>query len=167
MSHALSLRAHRGLRRSLPLIFALLLSGLSACGPSVRWHFDPRSAESQVRREPALRMVYFRNWYSVECTRFEDDVLRDAAVVEALRGVVCVMLSYDFDRPLAEEWGVTAAPGAALVDTGGRAVSSITGGVSRDEFLRWLESALQIGRAALEPPAATPVAPPPPPDRVP
>ncbi|MBK8915674.1 MAG: hypothetical protein IPM64_13955 [Phycisphaerales bacterium] len=167
MSHALAPRVPRALQRSIPVVLSLLLTGLGACGPSVRWHFDPRSADAQVRRAPALRMVYFRNWYSVECTRFEDDVLRDADVVAALRDVVCVMLSYDFDRPLADEWGVTSAPGAAVVDTGGRSVSAITGAVTRDEFLRWLDSALRIGRAAMEPPDQTPVAPPPPPDRVP
>lgn len=142
----------------LPLLLCFGLAALlpcTGCGESVRWYYDRNTAARDDRSEAQPTFVYFRSWYSVDCTRFEDEVLRDPQVVRSTGDLVCVMLSYDFDQPIATQWGVSQAPGIAVIAPTGDVLASHSGPATRDEVLEFLQRARQAwSRGAAAQPAA-------------
>lgn len=77
--------------------------------------YEPVFMES--RRDAKLTLVFLRNWYSVECTEFEEQVLGDPQVIAATRGLYCVKVeeSTPVDRALALAWGIDATPAIVIV----------------------------------------------------
>jgi len=122
----------------------LLAPLLAACRPGVQWRLGPyEDARAQAQAQRQLNFVYFRTWYSVECTRFEEDVLMQPRVVEALRNQVAVPLEYDVDRDIARRWSITQVPAFAIVDPSGKVLASAQGVVSADVLLAAIERAQQ------------------------
>jgi len=120
----------------------VLLVGLGlcvfGCSPGVRWSLGTfEDARTQAAAKQRLLLVYFRNWYSVECTRFEEEVLKHPSILAATADLVCVPLehSYSADASLARSWGLDGAPAVAIVDPTGSACEAISGPVSVQELL--------------------------------
>jgi hypothetical protein len=112
------------------------------CSPGINWRFDTYErvhGEAQVANQ--LTFVYFRNWYSVECTRFEEDVLKQPAVLEAVRDLRCVPLSFDWDQPLAEEWEISQPPAFAIVDPQGQILADGEGDITLEAMLEAIQQA--------------------------
>jgi len=120
----------------------------------VQWRLGPyEDARAQAQAQQRLNFVYFRTWYSVECTRFEEDVLMQPRVVEALRSLVAVPLEYDVDRDTARRWSITQVPSFAIVDPSGKVLASAQGVVSADVLLAAIDRAQQ---KSVQTPAAPP-----------
>lgn len=124
----------------------LLLAG---CQPGVRWRLGRyEEAWADARQQRRLTFVYFRNWYSVDCTRFEDDVLKQPQVRAALDAFVCVPLEYEVDRALAERWNLSGTPAYAIVAPDGTVLEKGEGSCSAEELLAAIERARERFGAA-------------------
>jgi len=124
------------------MLMGLAGLGTSGCSAGIRWQgyvFDPVYAKS--RAENKLTFVYFRNWYAVECTEFEENVLKQPVVLEATPDLACVKLDFDWDRPLAEKWGVRQAPAFVIVDPAGRVLARGEGDISLEALLDAIDQA--------------------------
>jgi hypothetical protein len=106
------------------------------CSSGIRWHgytFDSVHAES--RQDQKLTLVYFRHWSVIACTEFEDNVLKDPRVLEVSADLYCVPLDFNWDRPLAEEWGITELPGVVILDPEERILARLSGDISVEKLL--------------------------------
>ena len=127
------------------VVLGLLCAFLGGCSPGIRWRgytFDRVHAES--RRDQKLTFVYFRHWALVACTDFEENVLKDPTVLELLQpdGVFyCAVLDFLLDRPLAEEWGIEAAPGVVILDPKGRVLARLSGEISVERLREAIQTA--------------------------
>lgn len=136
---------------------ALLSSG---CARSVKWRLDSFDrVQADSRAQNKLTFVYFRNWYSVECTRFEEGVLKDPSVLDTLAAFNCVPLDFDRDRPLAEAWGVQKPPAFVVVDGASRVLASGKGAMSVASVLDALKRAQEGQSAAPKENNAAPLSP--------
>jgi hypothetical protein len=135
----------------LGLLFALLTCG---CGAEIRWRTEPEFAPvfAESQRDQKLTFVYFRSWYLVQCTEFEDTVLRHAEVVRETRPMNCVKLDFDANSMLARRWGLAEAPAYAVIDPGGQPLSRAYGRITREQLLASLRQAIS-SRAASQPSA--------------
>lgn len=137
------------------IVLAVLWAPLSGCSPGVRWRgysFDPVHAESQ--RDQKLTFVYFRHWAVIACTDFEENVLKNPAVLEALKPtgpLYCAVLDFHWDRPLAEEWGVEAPPGVVILDPEGRVLARLSGETTVEELLESIQKAVDEFTPASQP----------------
>lgn len=122
-------------------VVSLLLSG---CTPGIHWRLGPyQDAYLNARAQNRLTFAYFRNWYSVECTNFEENVLKQPAVLDATADMICVPLEYNIDRSLAQGWGIEKVPAFAIVDPAGMVYESGSGEITLDGLLAMLEQARQ------------------------
>ena len=135
-----------GLRRVLASAALVLVGfiglGTAGCSAGIRWQgyvFDPVYAKS--RAENKLTFVYFRNWYAIECTEFEENVLKQPVVLEATADLACVPLDFDWDRPLADKWGIRQAPAFVIVDPAGRILARREGAISLEALLDAVDQA--------------------------
>lgn len=129
------------------------LLGVAGCSTAVRWElgtFDDAFARSVKQNK--LTFVYFRSWYSVDCTNFEDQVLSHPRVLAALDALVAVPLEYDWDKPLADRWGLTRTPATAIVDRDRQVLAKTNGVVSVQQML----DALSVAAAAQAPAQSAP-----------
>lgn len=129
---------------------ALLALGALGCQEGIAWRgysFDP------VHREAAstgkLTFVYFRNWYLVECTRFEDNVLRSRPVRDATADLDCVVLSFDADHERALQWGLIQPPAVAIVAPDGSPLAAGWGEMSIEKLLAQIYYAKDVYKASL------------------
>ena len=89
-----TLRLRRALSPAALVLAGLVGLGMLGCSAGIRWQgfvFDPVYAKS--REENKLTFVFFSNWYAIECTEFEENVLKqpvvrdlDSAPEPAVRG---------------------------------------------------------------------------------
>ena len=128
----------------LGLLFALLTGG---CGGDIRWRaeheFAPVFAESQ--RDHKLTFVYFRSWYLVQCTEFEDTALRHPEAARETRSMNCVKLDFDANAALTRRWGLAEAPAIAVLDWSGQPLSTAYGPITRERLLETLREAAARG----------------------
>jgi hypothetical protein len=123
-------------RTLLTLSTLLIIAGVAGCSDGVRWRgFDYRSVHNQSKRENKLTFVYLRSAYLVECTRFEENVLRDPAVLNALRDLNCAVIDFGWDSRLAEKWKLERAPAFAIVNPAGELLSGGFGAISAEQLL--------------------------------
>jgi hypothetical protein len=130
-------------------LWGALAAALAGCQPGVRWRLGfVEDALAAGRAEHKLTFVYFRNWYSVECTDFEEHVLQEPRVLAATAGMVCVPLELNVaaDRHLAESWGIKEAPGFAIVDPTGAVLETGSKNITVESLLAAMQRA--SGRAA-------------------
>ena len=121
------------------LSFAVLCTG---CAPGIDWRdFKYEPVREIAQRDQRLMFVYFRHWAAVACTKFEEEVLKDPAILAESRDFCCVPLAFDWDRELAEQFGVREIPGVAIVDPAGRVVTRLQGAISRDDLLKEMRRA--------------------------
>ncbi len=119
--------------------FALACGG---CNQGVHWQLGRyEDALKRGQREKKLTFVYFRSWYSVECTDFEEHVLKDAEVLAETNGMVCVPLDYDWDQPLAGRWGLKKVPAFALVGPDSEVLAKRQAPLSREDLLTDIKAA--------------------------
>lgn len=125
-----------------PVAVSVWLLAATGCQSAVRWEIgtfdDAQKIALQTHR---LTFVYFRSWYLVECTQFEDKVLSNPAVRAALDPLVCVPLDFDWDRPLATRWGLTRSPAIAVVDQDRQALAKAEGDMTVQQVLDALSAA--------------------------
>ena len=114
--------------RFLPVVCLLILGFSSGCASQVQWHgylFEPVHDDARERGLPT--MVYLRSWYLPECARFENEVLTDPTVIAATRGYRNANIDFDWNKALAEGWGVEQSPAVVLLDTSGQVLSILQG----------------------------------------
>ncbi len=127
---------------SVTLLGLLIVLGVSGCQRGVRWKVgSPSAGLTEGERQNKPTFVYFRNWYSVECTEFEEQVLKHPDVLRETDAIVCVPLEYDWDRPLAKEWGLDRVPSYAIIAPDGRMLSRAEAPISVERIIRDLQSA--------------------------
>ncbi|MDX2198170.1 MAG: hypothetical protein SF069_04265 [Phycisphaerae bacterium] len=134
-----------------------MVLGLLACGcqPGVKWDLRPYDdVHARALREKKLTFVYFRNWASVACTEFEDKVLKQPPVLQALEPLVCVPLDLLWDKALAERWGISEIPGCAVVGQDSQLLEKVQGAVSAEQLLSAVQAAKAKGAAAPAAPAS-------------
>ncbi|MCG3127670.1 MAG: hypothetical protein CHACPFDD_02537 [Phycisphaerae bacterium] len=133
----------RDVRSTCRALTALLpLALVSGCSSGVRWRydfFDRVHAES--RAAGRLTLVYFRTWYSVECTRVEDNVFASEQAGAATSKLNCVILNYDVDRSLATAWNIETIPAFVIVDEQSRVLSRQQGEFSLEQLLAAIRQA--------------------------
>lgn len=120
------------------LAFAALLGSLSGCQSAIPWTgyaFEP--VHEQSRREGKLTFVYFRDWASPRCTRFEEEVLSDPEVRPAVSKMNTVAIQWNtlVDRPRASQFGIDDVPGVAIVSPTRTVLESLDGAISKRELL--------------------------------
>lgn len=129
-------------RTVIGLLFTPLLVG---CPPRIQWQMDSYDgAHGPTRQTGQLTFTYFRAWYSRDCTEFEDKVLSDPAVVEAVSNMVCCALDYDWNKSLAEAWSLSRPPAYSITAPDGRVMVAGEGKVSRDALLADIRKAKSI-----------------------
>lgn len=126
----------------------LAAGGVIGCTPGINWRgvqYEPVLASA--RRDQKPMMLYFRNWADLRCTRFEENVLKTPAVLEATKSYYCVALDHYWNRALADGFGVQDPPGIVLVNSRGEALAKLSGEISAAALLAELrrESASQPG----------------------
>ncbi|MFN0134960.1 MAG: hypothetical protein ACKVS9_02460 [Phycisphaerae bacterium] len=128
---------------TLRLLAILGLFSLSTgCAPGIEWRdFKYEPVREVAQRDQRLMLVYFRHWAAVACTKFEDEILKDPAVLTESRNFYCVPLAFDWDRELAEKFGVREIPGVAIVDPTGRVITRLQGTILRDDLLKEMRRA--------------------------
>lgn len=130
---------------------ALLSVALSGCARGVRWNFGTfEDVHAQARVSDKLTFVYFRNWYMVECTEFEEQILKDPEVLAETDKFVCVPLSFDRDQQLAKRWGLAEPPAFVIVTPEGRVLHSADAPITKAE----LHAALRAAQASFSPATA-------------
>jgi len=139
----------------------LVALGLAGCNGGIHWQ-GPSFAEAGAlaRRANKLTFVYFRSWYLVECTDFEEKILKNPEVLAEARGMVCAVLDFDWDRPLAQQWHLKTVPALAIVAPSGELLGEQCAPITREELLRVIRSAKQRFASSTQPAAASPKIPP-------
>jgi hypothetical protein len=100
-----------------------------------------------------LTFVYFRNWYLKECTDFEEQVLKSPDVLAETQDLACVPLYFDYDRKLAESWGLDAPPAYVIVSPDGTILGKGRSPITHDDLLAGIRSAKQAFAAKAAKPA--------------
>lgn len=143
-----------------PMLLVLLgLVGVGAgCAPQMQWRgfaFEPVYTES--RRQSKLTLVFLRNWYSIECTEFEEQVLSDPDVIAAARMINCVKVeeSTPVDSALALAWGVDVTPGVVIIAPDGKVLAALQGEITKTELLKAIADAERAHPGPARPPAKT------------
>lgn len=123
------------------------------CTPGVRWKFGSfEDVHPRAQKENRLCLVYFRSWYLVDCTDFEEHVLKDPLVLLETLSMVCVPLDFDYDRPLASRWGLKAVPAYAIVAPNHEVLARSETPITRDQLLEEIRNAKNKYYGGREPP---------------
>lgn len=102
--------------------------------------------QAAAGRQPVL--VYFRMRRSPLCERFEEGVLRDAAVVDAVQRYVCVRLDVGQATAEVKRYDVRGVPALLLLDSAGAELARLSGVVEKAVLLSRLREVEQ-GRLTL------------------
>ena len=139
-------------RPLLSVALGLLLLAAGGCHPGVAWEFRSfEDAHELAQKRGRLTFVYFRSWYLVDCTNFEENVLRVPEVLLQTRGMVCVPLDFDWDQPLAQRWGLTKVPAFTLVGPDGDVLIRKQAPITREELLAAFREAKAMLATSTEP----------------
>lgn len=109
------------------LLGGLIITG-AGCAPGVQWRygaFEPIFTDAKATGR--LSLVYFRSWYSVQCTKAEDSVFNDPRLKTATADMHCVPLDFDWDKPLATAWKVTTVPSIVILSPNEEILESYSG----------------------------------------
>lgn len=115
---------------------------LTGCSEGVAWRlgrFEDVFPQARDSGKPAF--VYFRNWYSVECTRFEENVLKQPAILAESAAFFCIPLDFDYDRSWAERWGVRRSPAYVILDRDQHVLGRGEGEIGAEELLAAMQAA--------------------------
>jgi hypothetical protein len=100
------------------------LLALAGCQRTMRWsNLSLPEAQRRAQASQQLTFVYFRTWYSVECTDFEENLLRRPDVLAETRGMINVRLDFDWDHALAQRWELDRAPAYAILAPNGQVLA--------------------------------------------
>ena len=138
-------RAASGALRGLLLLSLLACVG---CARGVRWELDSLpNVQVRARAEDKPVFAYFRCWYLVACTQFEEQVLLDPEVLAQTDLMICVPLNFDYDKPLADKWRLGAAPAYVILAPDGRLLARDQAPITRDDMLAGFRAAWeQLGK---------------------
>ena len=147
------IRSRQGAARRVGGAWAVTLAlGLAGCNGGIHWQGPTFvDAYGAARRAHKLTFVYFRSWYMVECTDFEEKVLKSPEVLAETRNLVCCVLDFDWDRPLAQQWRLKSVPAFAIEAPGGELLARQAAPLTREELLRAVRSAKAIFAAGVPP----------------
>jgi len=141
-AHAVSPRGRRAARNGVAACAVLVACGAAGCAPGIAWRdytFDRVYEASE--REGKLTFVYFRHWAVVECTEFEERVLKQPNVRAATEGLNCVPLDVILDRNLAESWHVTTVPAVVILGPAKHVLAMREGKITAEQLLADIERA--------------------------
>lgn len=131
------------------LTLALSLTG---CQPGIHWSLGRfEDVHPRAVRDNRLTFVYFRDWWSQDCTDFEENVLKQSAVLAATTDMVCIPLDFSWDARRAADWGIDRTPGFVIVDPAGNVLEMGAGPTNTEELLAAIARAK--GRLAGQPQA--------------
>lgn len=133
------------------LLLALILA--PGCSEGIHWRnyvYEP--VHQDALRDNREMFVYFRHWALVECTRFEEEVLKNPQVLEATKNFYCVPLQIDWDDARAERWGVDSAPAVVILTPQEQVLARLKHPITAAELLK----AMQDARARTSAPATSP-----------
>lgn len=151
---ALAVSQRRAGTIGLALLSATLLVG---CSEGIRWRaFTYPDAAAAARADRKLTFVYFRSWYSVECTHFEEEVLKNRAVLAETQSMVCVPLDFDHDRMLApqsltRQWGLQKVPAFAIVTPEGQVLEQAEAPITLSGLLDAIRAAKAKSAGSTQP----------------
>lgn len=77
----------------------------------------------------------------VECTRFEEQILKDPEVLTETEDLVCVALDFDYDRSLARQWQLDDRPAYVIVSPDGEILARDQAPITREELLKGMRAA--------------------------
>lgn len=127
------------------------------CAPGVDWKLDRfEPVHRQAAARGRLTFAYIRSWASVECTRFEDQVLKSTEVLAETKRFDCVPLEIGVDDELAAQWNVRSPPAVVIVDPDGRVLGSLSGSISREALLALMRRSESEFASRGGPPPASP-----------
>ncbi len=137
----------------------LAVAVASGCAAGVKWEFTSfQEAQQKAAQENKPTFVYLRSWYLVECTKFEEETLKDPEVLAETQQVVCVPLDFDCDQVLAKQWSITSVPAFVIVSPKGELLARAQGVIGRAVTLEALRAACK-GQATALPKPPNPEAP--------
>jgi len=123
---------------TLLLVTGPLAFSCAACS-GIQWEYDFAAAESKAKLEQKDLFVYYRQWYSPQCSRLEGDWLLTAPEVTAtLKETVNCWLEWDWSQEIARKHQVRSYPAFVFVRPNSK-VSIRTGAISLEQFLRFAE----------------------------
>lgn len=139
----------------------LLMLGVTGCHEGVAWNYyeyAPALAQSQANHE--LIFVYFRDWASVECTQFEDNVLKQPSARAAIDPLNAVVLQWStlVDAPLVQRWQITNAPAYVIAEPDETILVKRTHPITLEQLLQDIGQAQATYRHQQAPPSAAPPA---------
>lgn len=127
------------------IVLGVLGTVLGGCSAGVQWHgytFEP--VHSDATRDGKLTFVYFRHWAVIACTEFEENVLKQPAVLQALHPsgpFYATVLDFQWDRPLANRWGVDSPPAVVILDDQERVLTRLSGQITVEQLLKAVRAA--------------------------
>lgn len=141
--------------------FSIRLAGLcglfipllaTACGsPGVRWQVGTyHDVHRQAATANQLTFVYLRSWYLVECTDFEENILKDPEVLAETRQMACVPLDFDWDQSLAKRWRIDKVPAFVIVAPTGEILARGQYPIAKAELLDNIHNAQNAFQQQLE-----------------
>ena len=132
------------MRRLQALWFSILVAVLALSCPAcsgMKWEYDFAAAESKARLEQKDLFIYFRQWYSTECSQVESQwLLTSPEVSEVLKDTINCWLEWDWSQEIARKYRVRRCPAFVFVRPD-RKYSVRVGPISKEDFLRFAEQA--------------------------
>lgn len=127
-------------RHSKPIAvgISLLLWMCVGCQDGVRWHdYDYPRVLADSKADKKIMFVYFRDFASVECTKFEDEILLQPVVLTALRPYYSVPLQWNtlVDAPLAERWQIRQVPSYVILDSSEKVLAKRSHPIKLEQIL--------------------------------
>jgi len=126
------------------VLAGVILVGCAGCSQGVNWRkfaYDADDIATEARDQ--LVFVYLRHWAIPACTQFEEQVLKDPAVIEQTRSMYCLVINFSADRHLADEWGIAEPPGVVFQTAGGVTLKVLNGFKTVPEMLDAIADARQ------------------------
>lgn len=127
--------------RGLGLVGLLCLG--TGCAQEYHWRHDFAQAEQDARTSGKDLFIFYKFWLDPASNNMLSEELSDPAVKSLFQNTVNLMLDKDFGPPYVEyvgKYGVNSYPASILVSPDGAHHVQL-GRVSKNEFVRWAQSA--------------------------
>ena len=126
------------------IVAILAVSGLYA----EKWHSYPEGEKLAVRNNKNL-IVYFYRENCPYCRQMETYVLSDSKVEELIEEYY-IFATVDLESPdgekIAAEYGISASPSFVFLDSGMKIKDTITGSLTRENFIKRLIASGKPGK---------------------
>lgn len=126
---------------AMPLM--LLMAAVAGCSQQTHWYHDYPQGERAAQAQHRPMLLYFWDWLSRDQARIDLQVFSDPRVTAAMRRTVNVRLEAGWFRDLARQYDIRQTPTFILADARGIEQSRLSGVPAPEEFVAWLDTALQ------------------------